>query len=330
MAEKILVTGGSGFIGTHLIRALIKHGHEIKSIDIKQSMDQRHEKIWIDCDIKDYDRLKRVFDEFRPTRVIHLAARASLTGKTVEDFPDNTIGTKNIVESINRSESVALFLNTSTQYVVRPGQFPKDSEYLSPYTAYGESKAEAERIVRVSCKRPWVIVRPTNIWGPEHPYFPFELWRYLERRYYVHPGYSPIRKHYGYIDNAVAQIIQIALSDPPTRVAGKVYYISDPPIDSYEWMNGFSLNLSGKKARRVPIAIWKLMALLGSILNLVKIKFPVNLERLFRLTVNETLPNSMIVTIENDKIVSLSDGIARCAAWYRHMRASNSGAQVRQ
>src|SRR5690606_40216757 len=50
------------------------------------------------------------------------------------------------------------------------------------------------------------IIRPTNIWGPRHPFFPHELWRYLERGYYVHPGLRPTPKYYGYVTNAVAQI----------------------------------------------------------------------------------------------------------------------------
>ena len=317
MPEKILVTGGSGFIGGHLVRALAIRGHQVLNIDIKRPSDRRYEKLWVNCDIKDIDCLRHVFDQFQPTRVIHLAAKANLIGISLADFPDNTVGTRNIVLSVNRSESVKFFVNTSTQYVVWPGVLPTDHEFLQPYTAYGESKAEAERIVRTSCGRPWAIIRPTNIWGPEHPNFPNELWRYLERGYYIHPGFSAIRKHYGYIDNAVLQIIHVALTDSPMSIPNRVYYVTDSPIDSYVWMNGFSLALSGKKVRRVPLVVWKSMAHVGSLLNSAGIKFPVNLDRYFRLTVNENIPSDMLIEIDSGQVVSLGEGIARSVEWYR-------------
>jgi len=97
----------------------------------------------------------------------------------------------------------------------------------------------------------------------------------------VHPGFKPIRKYYGYVENAVRQILQVALSDSPADVAGKVWYIADPAIDNAEWMNGFSMGLSGKTIRRIPVTVWRAMALTGDLLNKLGLRFPVNGDRLF-------------------------------------------------
>lgn len=238
----------------------------------------------------------------------------------MQDFPDNTIDTENVVRCVNETECVRSFVNTSTQYVVMPGVRPPDAAYLEPYTAYGESKAAAECTVREQCTRPWSIVRPTNIWGPRHCFFPYEMWRYLERRYYLHTGYEPIRRYYGYVENAIRQILKIALTDYPTDAQGIVWYITDTAIDSAEWMNGFSVALSGKPARRIPLPLWRAMAVAGDLMRALGLRPPVNSDRQFRLTVNENLPDDMIMRLEPSEVISLRNGIARSVVWYRQLK----------
>jgi len=320
MAERLLVTGGSGFIGSHLVEALAQGGYQLVNLDIRPPQTREHQGYWVPCDVKEMRALTSTFKEFRPSRVIHLAAKASLSGRTAEDYPDNTRGTKNVVESVNVTDSVKLFVHTSTQYVVKPGVCPRDGDYLEPYTAYGESKALAERVVRENCHRPWSIVRPTNIWGPGHPHFPHELWPYLERRYYAHPGSKPIRKLYGYVTNAVQQILHVALARHVADVEGKVWYIADGAIDNAEWMNGFSLGLSGRPMRRLPLWTWRVMASIGDALRYTGLRCPVHSERLFRLTVDECIPEEMIVKLPSSGLVSLPEGIARTVEWYRKNR----------
>jgi GlcNAc-P-P-Und epimerase len=324
MTERLLVTGGSGFIGSHLIDEIARRNYDLINLDVSPPSIPSQRRYWRSCDIKDKDALAAVFKSFPATRVIHLAAKANLNGQTVADFPDNTIGTANLVECVNEFDTVRLFVNTSTQYVVRPGILPKDDNQLDPYTAYGESKALAERAVRQDCKRCWAIIRPTNIWGPRHAFFPNELWRYLQLGYYVHPGFRPIYKHYGYVGNAVNQILQIALSEPPAHVGGRVWYITDGAIDNAEWMNGFAIGLSGKPMRRIPLQVWRLMARVGDVLRAGGLRFPVNSERLFRLTVTESLPEDMIVKLPAETAITLQDGISRSISWYRSRESENA------
>ena len=318
--HRVLVTGGSGFIGSHLLDRLIEDGHSIVNVDLNRPKIAKHLGYWSECDIKDLEKLRHIFKTFSPTKVVHLAAKANLNGQSINDFPDNTIGTANIIDCVNATESVELFINTSTQYVVRPGIIPQTDKELEPYTAYGESKAEAERIVRNQCRPCWVIVRPTNVWGPRHPFFPGELWRYLRLRYYMHPGWRSITKHYCYVKNAVEQLMIILLSEDLSQTFCKVYYLSDGPIDSIKWMDGFSIALSGKKARRIPYPAWFALAKIGDLLNFFAMKFPMNSDRLFRLTVNECLPSAMLLRLPNTKIVSLQDGIMQSVEWYRSDR----------
>jgi len=89
MTEKFLVTGGSGFIGSHLIDEIAKRGFELINLDINPPSIQEQTRYWRQCDIKDRSALRPAFQEIMPTRVIHLAAKANLIGKTIDGFSDN-------------------------------------------------------------------------------------------------------------------------------------------------------------------------------------------------------------------------------------------------
>ena len=313
---RFLLTGASGFIGSHLTQVLTAQGIPVRNADITAPKLEAHKELWTECDIMSREQLGSVFTEFAPTHVVHLAAKANLKGTSIADFPENTVGTENLVHCVNAQESVRRVMHFSTQYVVRPGVWPESEEFLLPYTPYGESKAESERILRASCERPWVILRPTNVWGPRHPHFPYELWQYLERRLYFHPGFKPITKYYAYIDNAVEQIAAIAAADDE-QVVGKVFYITDPPIDNAQWMDAFSQALSGRPVRKVPLPLWQLLAVAGDIAHKLWIPFPMSSERLFRLTVNEQVPLEPTLELVGPNRVALPEGVQECVEWYQ-------------
>lgn len=314
---RILVTGGSGFIGTHFVDLLLKNKVNILNVDIQEPKVTAHNILWNQCDIKEFDQLFNIFTEFSPTHVLHLAAKANLNGRTIADFPDNTIGTQNVVNCVRKLTSIKRFIHTSTQYVVYPGVYPGSDKYYQPYTAYGESKAESERIVRAAdlgnCV--WSIIRPTNIWGPWHPAFPRELWRYLGKRYYFHPGFKPIKKHYGYVENTVDQIYKLLFVTSDNKVNRKVFYVTDPPIDNAVWMNAFSEALSGKTVRRVPKLLWRTVGSLGNIIKAMGGSCPIDSDRYFRLTVQESLPYKKTLDITGNPLLSMEDGVRKCIGW---------------
>jgi GlcNAc-P-P-Und epimerase len=318
---RIIVTGASGFIGTHFINFLLKKKVCILNIDIKKPNIESHNSFWKECDIKNFNNLLKIFSEFTPTHVLHLAAKANLNGRTIADFPDNTIGTQNVVNCVKEIKSIKRFFHTSTQYVVWPGIYPKSDDFHQPYTAYGESKAEAERIVMIAgidnCA--WSIIRPTNIWGPWHPAYPFEMWRFLAKRYYFHPGFKPIKKHYGYVKNTIDQIYNLLFKSSDIEINHKVFYVTDPPIDNAEWLNSFSLALSGKPIRRIPKFLWKLLGATGSIIKNYGGSFPIDSDRYFRLTVQENIiPYQKTLDVTGPPRFSLNDGVQDCVDWMDH------------
>lgn len=313
---RILITGGSGFIGTHFINLLLSKNIEILNIDIQKPKITSHNTFWKQHDIKEFYQLIDIFSEFVPTHVLHLAAKANLNGASISDFPDNTIGSQNVVNCVKKLASIKRFILTSTQYVVRPGVYPESDEYYQPYTAYGESKAESERVLRkanLNCA--WTIIRPTNIWGPWHTAFPNELWRFLSKRYYFHPGFEPIRKYYGYVGNAVEQIYRLLCEASDHEVDRGVFYVTDPPIDNAEWMNAFSIALSGRPMRRIPRKLWGILGATGSVIKSMGGSFPIDSDRYFRLVINESIPYEKMIEIAGEPNNSLGNGVMETVNW---------------
>src|SRR6266550_2221858 len=94
--NRILVTGGCGFIGTQLIRALSSRGHDSFSCDLNNSNTDKG----VRCDVREFRQLERVFDKERFDYVYHLAAEYGRWNG--EDYYENlwrtnAIGTKNVV-----------------------------------------------------------------------------------------------------------------------------------------------------------------------------------------------------------------------------------------
>ena len=291
--KRVLITGGSGFIGTNLVEYLLgKHKSiDILSIDTEKPKINEHNSLWKKVDILDKNLLSNTINKFNPSHVVHLAARPSLYGKTIEDFPEIVEGTKNIVLTLDNTKSLKRFIHISTQFVCYPGIYPRSDEEYSPYTIYGLSKVESEKIIRsIDPDFEWVILRPTNIWGPWHPSYPYEMWPYLKKRYYMHPGYRKIDKHYGFVLNVCYQISEFLFKIDKDKINKKAFYTTDPKITSEEWLNAFSVTLSGKKINRIPRSMWYVLGAVGSFLKSLKIPFPVDLGRYFRTTVNEKLP----------------------------------------
>lgn len=314
---RLLITGGSGFIGTNLVDGFSDQEVEIINVDIQEPKKSSHRRYWKRCDILDFGLLKDVFREFNPTHVVHLAARTDTFGKSLSDYRVNTEGTKHVLAAVNSCSSVERLVVTSTQFVCKPGKVPNSDEDYEPHTVYGHSKVIAEKYTRLAnldCI--WTIIRPTNIWGPWHPRYPYEFWKILSKGLYLHPGgKSPVRC-YGYVKNVVDQIQKILVL-PREDVHGTVIYLGDPPIQLIEWVNGFSKALTGKDVRVVPRTFIRMLAYIGDVLSLLGIRFAITSSRFSSMVEDYIVPMEPTFKRLGYPAISLEDGIKETAIWLR-------------
>lgn len=160
--KKILITGGSGFIGTNLIEHLLKKTDaELLTFDINEPKIDSHNRFWKRVDIREYEELREKIVEYKPDIVIHLAARTDLRGLTLKDYDANMTGVSNLLKAIDEAGTVQKAVFASSMYVCEPGYMPKDFEDYAPHTLYGESKVETERrIKKANPSYTWSIIRP--------------------------------------------------------------------------------------------------------------------------------------------------------------------------
>jgi GlcNAc-P-P-Und epimerase len=314
---KFLVTGGSGFIGTNLINMLLERNIDCSNLDINLPPKISHRSHWQKCDILDLDLTMKMFEKFQPTHVVHLAARTDTSSSDLGDYKVNTEGTANILHCIKATPSVQRVIITSSQFVYGPPGTPQYDEDYKPIGAYGRSKVITEQFTRsagLNCV--WTIVRPTNIWGPWHPRYPKEFWLVLKKRLYVHPGGESAIRSYGYVSNIVYQMVKI-LEAPHALVDKKVYYLGDPPARLLDWVNGFSMAITGKPARIVPRWFLKALAIIGSTLGILGIHFPIQLSRYRSMTQDYLAPISPTITAFGAPPYSLEDGINETVIWLK-------------
>ena len=312
---KIIVTGGSGFIGTNVVDYYRKKGWAVLNLDIRAPKQAEANGCWQACDILDYDALDAAFQAFAPDYIIHLAARTDLDGPAVSDYRANTDGVDHVLRAAERLGGLRKLLITSSMLVCHTGYIPRNQYDYAPTTRYGESKVITEQLV---WNRPpacdWALLRPTSIWGPWFgvPYRNF--FDMVRHRRYVHLGHRSCTKTYGYVENVVYQIDQI-LTTPTVATDNKVFYLGDePPVFIEEWANQIAARL-GHKIPRVPFWMMRLAALCGDGLGKAGIRFPMTSFRLRNMTTDNIVPLDNTLRIAPHPPVDRLTAIGRTLRW---------------
>lgn len=317
--EKLLITGGSGFIGTNLIEKLRKEAkYELMSIDIVAPKIDSHKDIWKQIDLRKADEVMEVVTAFMPDYVIALGARTDLNGKTLDSYDANIGGVRNVLAALEKVPNLKRLIYASSMYVCEPGYMPKDFDDYAPHTLYGESKVETEKIIKAAAPNyTWSIIRPTSIWGPwfGEPYNRF--FHIVLKRMYFHMGKRACKKTYGYVDNAIYQIMSILIADAE-KVNRKVFYLGDyEPYDITEWANEIAKH-AGIKIPNIPYFCFKLAGWFGDFLKLFGISFPMTSFRLHNMTTDNVHNLNPIKEIAPNLPVEREEGTVKTLEWINY------------
>jgi GlcNAc-P-P-Und epimerase len=314
---RILITGASGFIGTNFLNRVQSEGclSEVLNLDVVGPKLPEHRRFWKYCDVLDREQLQLLTQDFAPTHLVHMAARTDMDGKTVEDYAVNTMGIENLLAALECATSMARAVFVSSQYVIGPGPLANDDCECRPHTIYGMSKCIMEnRIREAALPFSWVIVRPTNIWGPWHPRYAKEFWFTLRRGWYLHPGGAPVLRAYGYVGNIVEQMWQL-LTISSEAVNRQTYYVGDPVDDVREWVTAFSVAIHGSKPRVVSRRVLRMIAFLGDVIRMAGGSFPLFTSRYQSMTTDYLVDMSKTYALLGPPKYSLKEGVAITVEW---------------
>lgn len=322
---KALVTGATGFIGSHLVEQLHAKGYEIRTL-VRKTSDTK----WIDHmpvervvgSLSDPESLRKSVEGV--DYVYHIAG--VVAAKTREGFyQGNVEATRNLLQAVKEANpDLKRFIHASSLAAVGPAEselYPVDErKLLQPITTYGQSKAEAERVVQeFAGDLPTTIVRPPAVYGPRDigVYSFFQV---------AAKGIAPLigfgRKVVSlvHVDDLVRGFI---LAGERPEGEGQTYFISSEDFYTWEQVGEVTAAIFGKKKARyvrIPHALVYAAAGLSGFAGRFQKKPPIlDLEKGRDIT-----QAFWICSVEKAKTelgyrqqMSITEGVEQTIAWYR-------------
>ncbi len=217
--KRILVTGGAGFIGSHLVDKLVQSGHQVFVIDDfsggkKENVNQKA-KLFI-CDLRDPKKTDQIIKKIKPEIVFHLAANAAenkaqfspidITSRNWNTFINTLVSSLRYgMKKIIVTSSIAVYGSLQTPF--------KEADKPEPEDLYGISKLAMEEALKVLSKVhkfKYVITRPHNCYGPRQnmndPYrnvVTIFMNALLKKKPYYIYGDGAQKRCFSYIDDVV-------------------------------------------------------------------------------------------------------------------------------
>lgn len=257
----VLLTGASGFVGSHILDALRQQGIPTRIL-IRRSSSRRfieHQLSSVTtCEgsIDEPDSLPRALQGV--SHVIHCAGLVKAL--RVQDFHRiNEVGTLNVVRAANAA-NVQRLIHVSSLAAAGPGTMDRprgETDPAEPVSEYGRSKWAGEQAVRRQCEGDYVILRPPAVYGPRDQEF-LRLFKAVKSGLIPDIGCNQQKLSLVYVEDLARVVVQCL---HPTATARETFFVGHPDIESALSFGRQIATALGKRPLRVPIPtplVWPL------------------------------------------------------------------------
>ncbi|KTF83934.1 hypothetical protein cypCar_00013958 [Cyprinus carpio] len=277
-ASRVLVTGGAGYFGFRLGRALAVQGATVLLLDLhKPPWDIPDGAVFQQIDIRDYDALYKIcagVDVIYHTASYGMSGPEQLKKKQIESV--NVCGTNNVI-NVCTEHGIARLIYTSTINVAFAGRPIEDGDEDSVPCVpldmhidhYSRTKAIAERMVLAADGRSTkgggllhtCVLRPSGIYGPEERRHLHRVMVNVERRLFsFHFGDPNAKMNWVHVDNLVMAHVLAAealTADKAFVASGQVYFINDgESVNVFEWLTPLFERLGyGRPLIHLPVSL---------------------------------------------------------------------------
>ncbi len=308
---RILVTGGSGFIGTRLIENLLKDNHDIKIYD--KNISKTYPNLMSKGDVRDLETLTKACEGI--DLIYNLAAEHADNVTPLSLYKDvNVDGAENVVKAaIANNVKNIIFTSSVAVYPLDAGESNEELE-PAPFNEYGRTKLAAEKVFKAWQEKDkdnsLFIVRPAAVFGEGNRGNIYNLLKQIHSGKFVNIGKGDNKKSIGYVGNIAAFLASLA--NKKTTV--DIYNYADKPDMSAKEMTNYIQKELGRdnKIPTVPYFVGLMGGYAFDILSKITgKKYPVSSIRIKKFTADTSIDTTKLEKSGFKRPYTLQEGFTK-------------------
>jgi len=313
----ILITGATGFIGSHLIDELLKKKEKVRILARKVNRDEKLKQHGLEIYSGSLENIDSLTEATKDVKTVyHLAAMLGGPDVTYKQlYNTNVVGTENLIRACVKN-NVKRFVYISSVAAMGPTRHMADeTTKCNPVTDYDKTKYFSEIAVRKS-ELDWTIIRPTMVYGPGEIRNKAKMFRLIQKGFFAIIGNGKNLMSLVYVDNLIKGIILAGESKSSVK---QTYIISDKRTYTMnEFVETIAKNENVRMPVHLPVFIAYISALFFRILSIFKIPQLLSKDRIKNLTMNHSFDISKAIKeLKYDPKISLDEGVKRTVQWYK-------------
>jgi len=312
MTDRICIIGGSGFIGTRLVKRLLDAGYFVKILD--KSKSETYPDLWIKGDVRDMSSLLSALKGFDVLYNLAAEHRDDVSPKSLY-YDVNVKGAKNVCSAAEELGINKIIFTSSVAVYGFTYEETDENGELRPFNEYGKTKLEAERIYQEwqerDKNRSLTIIRPTVVFGEGNRGNVYNLLKQIAKGHFIMVGNGKNIKSMTYVENVVSFLIYSLRFGSGFHLFN---FVDKPDLDmnSLVTLVKQELGKSGDIGMRIPYPVGYLSGLFFDIISkITNKKLPISSIRIKKFCSNTQFTSASIKNTDFKPPFTLAEGLRR-------------------